>query len=429
MNYDSFLSHAAESMRQSPIRQMGTVAAQRADLISFAPGYPGPDSFAWDEYRVIADRVLASRDRDLLQYGPTRGYRPLIGELVGLLSERGIRATGDEVLVTTGSQQGLDLVARTLIDPGDVVLVELPSYTGALGAFRNAQAMLVGVRQDGDGIEPGALDATLARLRGEGRRVKFVYVVPNFQNPTGLLMSLERRRWLLEWAAREDLLIVEDDPYGALYFEDCARPEDTRAIKADDRDGRVIYLSSLSKTLAPGFRTAWVVAPTPLAAKLEIAKQAADLCTGNFDQRIVYEAIRTGVLARHMPDLRRYYASRRTAMETSLHRELAGLLSWPAPRGGFFLWAALPGPLRAPDLLNVALGHGVIFVSGHAFFVDGSGASHIRLAFSLPTPERIEEGVRRLSLAVQEALAAPRGPVDQVPPAVGAGRLEPSSGA
>ena len=349
MNYESFFSRAAESMRQSPIRQMGTVAAQRTDIISLAPGYPGPDSFAWDEYRSIADRVLASRDRDLLQYGPTRGYKPLIGELTTLVAQRHIEAHAEDILVTTGSQQGLDLVARTLLDPGDVVLVELPSYTGALGAFRNAQASLVGVRQDASGIEPDALDATLERLRDEGRRVKFVYVVPNFQNPTGLLMSLERRRWLLEWAAREHVLILEDDPYGALYFEDCARVEDTRPIKADDREGWVIYLSSLSKTLAPGFRTAWVVAPPPLVAKLEIAKQASDLCTGNFDQRIVCEAIRSGVLARHLPDLRHYYAARRSAMEGALRRELAGLLTWQRPRGGFFLGRApRPAPGARP---------------------------------------------------------------------------------
>ncbi len=424
MNYESFFSRAAEAMRQSPIRQMGTVAAQRTDVISFAPGYPGPDSFAWDDYRVIADRVLASRDRDLLQYGPTRGYKPLITELTALVAQRDIETRAEDIIVTTGSQQGLDLVARTLLDPGDVVLVELPSYTGALAAFRNAQASLVGVPQDDRGIEPDALEATLRRMRGDGRRVKFVYVVPNFQNPTGLLMSLERRRWLLEWAAREQVLVLEDDPYGALYFEDSARAEDTRPIKADDREGLVIYLSSLSKTLAPGFRTAWVVAPAPIVGKIEIAKQASDLCTGNLDQRIVYEAIHSGLLARRLPDLRRYYGVRRTAMEVALRRALSGLLTWPAPRGGFFLWAGLPEPLRAPDLLNVALGHGVIFVSGHAFFVDGSGLSQIRLAFSLPSPERIEEGVRRLSLAVREAMAGPT-PGAQGPPAVAAGTREP----
>lgn len=409
-SYDAFFSRAAEAMRHSPIRQMGTVAAQRADIVSFAPGYPGPDSFAWEEYRAIADRVLASRDRDLLQYGPTRGYAPLLEALRPLLAARGIHASPEELIVTTGSQQGLDLVGRVLIDPGDAVLVELPSYTGALSAFHNARATLVGVRQDEDGIAPEDLEAAARRLRAEGRRVKFVYVVPNFQNPTGLLMSRDRRRWLLEWAMRERVLIVEDDPYGALYFDDTTAEADTRPIKADDADGVVVYCSSLSKTLAPGFRTAWVAAPAPITGKLEIAKQAADLCTGSFDQRLVCEAVTSGLLAARLPQLRRYYQDKRSVMERALRAELAGVLTWPVPRGGFFLWATLPAGLDAPGLLEIAMRHGVIFVSGHAFFVDGSGTDRIRLAFSLPAPAMIEEGVSRLGSAIREALAG-RPPV------------------
>jgi 2-aminoadipate transaminase len=232
-------------------------------------------------------------------------------------------------------------------------------------------------------------------------------VVPNFQNPTGLLLSLDKRRALVAWAEREHVLIVEDDPYGALYFEDAARASDTRALKADDRQGLVIYLSSLSKTLAPGFRTAWVAAPAALAAKMEVAKQAADLCTGNLDQRIVYEAIREGVLDKRLPDLREYYRAKRVVMEQALRAELGGTVTWPAPRGGFFLWAALPTPLDAPRLLPVALAHGVIFVAGHAFFVDSaaSGGRFMRLAFSLPSHDQIREGVRRLGAAVRAVSA------------------------
>jgi 2-aminoadipate transaminase len=407
MTYDRFLSRAAATMQQSPIRQMGAVAAQRADVISFAPGYPGPDAFAWDAWRTIAERVLAGRDRDLLQYGPTRGYPPLIEALQTLHTPRGISATHDEILVTTGSQQGLDLVARTLVDPGDVVLVELPSYTGAILAFRNAQATLVGIRQEADGIDLVDLDRTLHDLRSQGRRVKFLYVVPNFQNPTGLLLSLPKRRALLAWAAREQVLIVEDDPYGALYFEDAARVEDTRPIKADDRNGWVIYLSSLSKTLAPAFRTAWAVAPAPLATRMEMAKQAMDLCTSNFDQRLVLEAIRDGVLEGRLPALREYYRTKRWVMEEALRAELGDAVRWPAPRGGFFLWAALAPPLDAPAVLPFALAQGVTFVAGHAFFVDHGGAPFMRLAFSLPTHDQIREGVRRLGTAVREALASP----------------------
>ena len=406
MSYDRFLSRSAAAMQPSPIRQMGAVAAQRTDVISFAPGYPGPDAFAWDAYRTIAERVLASRDRELLQYGPTRGYAPLVDALQTLHAARDINATRDEILVTTGSQQGLDLVARTLVDPGDVVLVELPSYTGAILAFRNAQASLVGVRQEADGIDVVDLDRTLHGLRSQGRRVKFLYVVPNFQNPTGLLMSLARRRALLEWAAREQVIIVEDDPYGALYFEDAAKAADTRAIKADDRDGWVIYLSSLSKTLAPAFRTAWVAAPAPLVLRMELAKQAMDLCTSNFDQRIVLEAIRDGVLESGLPALREYYRAKRVVMEEALRAELGDTVHWSTPRGGFFLWASLAPPLDAPSVLPFALAQGVTFVAGHAFYIDHGGAAFMRLAFSLPTIDQIREGVRRLGAAVREALAS-----------------------
>jgi 2-aminoadipate transaminase len=406
MNYDALFSRSASLMRQSAIRQMGAVAAQRMDLISFAPGYPGPDSFAWDDYRAITDRLLAERGDDVLQYGPTRGIDALIEVFIGLLAHRGITATGETTLVTTGSQQGLDLAARTLLDPGDVVLVELPTYTGAIQAFRNSQASLVGVKQQEDGIDLDDLQMVLQRVRQEGRRVKFLYVVPNFQNPTGSLLSLEKRRRLLEWATREQLLIVEDDPYNDLYFEDAATAADTRPIKADDTGGHVIYLTSLSKTLAPGFRTAWVAAPAPIIAKFNAAKQASDLCTGNLDQHVVYEACRQGVLARRIPELRRYYQHKRTVMERVLTRELQGLITWPIPRGGFFLWATLPPQMDSQALLARALDHGVIFVAGHAFFVDGSGRNFIRLAFSLPKPDQIEEGVVRLAAAIKEEHAA-----------------------
>lgn len=420
LGYDAFLSRAAEAMQQSPIRQMGTIAAQRTDLISFAPGYPGPDSFAWDDYRAIADRLLTARDGGLLQYGPTHGLRPLLEAFVDLLAARGIATPVENMLVTTGSQQGLDLVARTLLDPGDVVLLELPSYTGAIAAFRNVQATLAGVRQHADGIDTDDLQAVLQRQRRDGRKVKFLYIVPNFQNPTGSLLSRAKRQWLLDWAARENLLIVEDDPYNDLYFEDVASGADTRPIKADDREGRVIYLSSLSKTLAPAFRTAWVTAPAPYIAKLDVAKQAGDLCSSSFDQRIAFEAIHSGVLARRLPELRRYYQHKRTAMEQALRRELNGILTWPQPRGGFFLWAQLPASLDSQTVLTRSLEHGVIFVVGSAFFVDGSGRQYMRLAFSLPTAAQIDEGVTRLSAAITALVA-------QEPPPSLAGALPQAS--
>ena len=322
-----------------------------------------------------------------------------------ILADRGIRSTPDEMIVTTGSQQALDLAARVFVDPGDVVLVELPTYTGAITAFRNAQASLIGVGQEADGIDLEDLDRVTARERSAGRRIAFLYVVPNFQNPTGLLIGLEKRRRLLEWAARRDVLIVEDDPYGALHFDDAASASDTRPIKADDADGRVAYLSSFSKTVAPGFRVAWIAAPPAITAKLEVAKQAADLCTGALDQRIVYEVWKRGVIAARLPALRAYYQEKRRVMECALQRELGDLVSWPQPRGGFFLWVSFDGRVDTDALLQRAIAHSVVYVAGSAFFVDGRSSSHARLSFSAPSHARIDEGIRRLGAAVQQQLA------------------------
>jgi 2-aminoadipate transaminase len=401
-NYDKFFSRAAGFMRESAIRQMGAVLAAAKDMVSFAPGYPAEDVFPWQAFGEIAKGLLSGSDGSVLQYGPTRGFKPLREAVVELMRSRAIASSLERVVVTTGSQQGLDLVARVLLDPGDVALLELPSYTGAISAFRNVGASMVGIRQEADGIDLDHLDETVARLRREQRRVKFLYLVPNFQNPSGLLIGLDKRQRVLDWAERQDVLIVEDDPYGDLYFPDVSRVEETRPIAADDRHDRVIYLSSFSKTLAPGWRVAWISAPEAVAAKLELAKQAEDLCTGGFDQRVVYEAWRRGILAGHLPELRAHYQQKRDAMSDALKRTLAGRVTWDPPRGGFFLWVRLPDGLNAERLLPIARSHGVIYVVGSAFFVDGSGPEYMRLSFSAPPPDRIEEGVTRLAAAVSE---------------------------
>jgi 2-aminoadipate transaminase len=405
MNYGRFLSRVAATMQESPIRKMGTLSVRAPDVISFAPGYPSPDMFPWDEFREITNELLAARDGGTLQYGPTRGHLPLLEAIRTVLAGRGIQAGLEDLLITSGSQQGLDLVARVLLDPGDVALVELPAYTGAIAAFRNAQAELVGVRQEDDGIDLGDLDRLATRLRADGRRVRFLYLVPNFQNPTGLLLGRDKRSRLLEMAARHDLLVVEDDPYGDLYFADAAAAADTRPIKADDRDGRVVYLSSFSKTLAPGYRVAWIAAPAELTAKVEVAKQATDICTGALDQRIIWQAIERGVLSAQGPRLRAHYQHKRTVMEQALREQLGHLLAWPKPRGGFFVWVTAAAGIDAERLLARAMRHRVIFVVGSAFFVDAAGANTMRLSFSAPTPDRIAEGVHRLRAAVDEELA------------------------
>jgi 2-aminoadipate transaminase len=411
VNYDAFFSRAAGHMRASAIRKMGGLAAQGRDIVSFAPGYPAPETFPWAEFQEITRELLSGRDGSVLQYGPTRGYGPLLDAVGEIMAHRGAPTSRERLVVTTGSQQGLDLVARVLLDPHDVILVELPTYTGAITAFRNVQAELVGVRQDADGIDLDELDQTYNRLQGEGRRARVLYLVPNFQNPTGLLIGLPKRARLLEWAERRDVLLVEDDPYRDLFFEDSATEVDVRPIRADDTSGRVVYLSSFSKTLAPGYRVAWIDAPPPLAAKLEIAKQASDLCTGVLDQRIVYEACRRGILDRQAPLLRAHYQQKRDVMVSALRRELSQALTWPDPRGGFFLWASLPETVDAELLVPRAVQHGVIYVAGDAFFVNGSGRHVVRLSFSAPSPERIEEGVRRLAAAIREEMnAQPVGP-------------------
>jgi 2-aminoadipate transaminase len=416
-NTDSFLSTAGRQMQESAIRKMGTVLASGRDVISFAPGYPDPQMFPWDEFAAIAADLLASRDERVLQYGPTRGYRPLLDIIAAIMQRRGAATPADNLLVTTGSQQGLDLVARVLIDPGDVILVELPTYVGAITAFRNVQAQMVGVPQEADGIDLAALDAIHERLRQEGRRVKFLYVVPNFQNPTGLLIGLGKRQRLLEWAERRDLLIVEDDPYRELYFEDSATEADVRPIKADDARGRVVYLSSFSKTLAPGYRVAWIAAPGSLASRFEMAKQAEDLLTGSLDQRMIFEACRRGVLDRQLPLLRQHYARKRDVMEEALRREIGDAISWPKPKGGFFLWVTLPREVDAAQMIARAIEQGVVYVTGDAFYVDGSGQNTLRLSFSAPSHERIQAGVARLAATLRDeraarataAVTAPRG--------------------
>jgi 2-aminoadipate transaminase len=395
---------------------MGTVVARSGDLVSFAPGYPDPSLFPWEELRDISSALLESHDGETLQYGPTRGLRPLLEQALSALEVRGIRTSLEHLIVTSGSQQGIDLIARVLVSPGDVVLVELPTFTGGIAAFKNAQAELVGVRQDASGIDLDDLDAVWLREHRAGKRIKLLYVIPNFQNPTGSLLALDRRARLVEWADRRDLLIVEDDPYGSLYFEDVASERETRPLRADDAQGRVLYLSTVSKTLAPGFRVGWMVAPPVLIERFDTAKQSSDLTSGILDQCIVVEALKRGVVDRLAPRLRELYRTKRDVMETAIREQIGDRLTWSQPKGGFFIWATLPDGLRDIDVLERALEHGVVFVAGSAFHVDGSGHDTIRLSFSAPSPDRIKEGVRRLAATLQPA------PFDATPSAPSSSR-------
>ena len=407
-NYDRFLSSTGRQLTESAIRRMGTVVARATDMVSFAPGYPAPELFPWDDLRAIASDLLSGRDASPLQYGPTRGFAPLLEAIVDILRERDISVGVEDLLITSGSQQGIDLIARVLVDPGEVVLVELPTFTGGIAAFKNIQAELAGVRQESDGLSLDHLDEVWQRETARGKKVKLLYVIPNFQNPTGRLLSLEKRLRLVDWARRRDVLIVEDDPYGSLYFEDAASAAETRPLRADDDDGRVLYLSTFSKTLAPGFRVGWMVAPPVLVERFETAKQSTDLTSGILDQHVVYEAVRRGVVAKLAPQLRALYRHKRDVMEHAIRHELGERLRWSPPKGGFFIWATLPDGYSDVELLEYALQQGLVFVTGSAFFVDGSGHDTIRLSFSAPSPEGIREGVKRLAAALAATPARSR---------------------
>jgi len=400
-DYSTFLSVTGRQLTESAIRRMGTVVARPGDMVSFAPGYPDSSLFPWHELQEISKHLLDGHDAGALQYGPTRGYAPLLESALEVMERRGIKASADQIIVTSGSQQGIDLIARVLVSPGEVVLVELPTFTGAIAAFKNMQADLVGVRQEADGISLDHLDEMWQKVTAAGKRVKLLYLVPNFQNPTGSLLSLAKRRRLLEWAERRDVLLVEDDPYGLLYFDDVATEAETRPMRADDPNGRVLYLNTVSKMLAPGFRVGWMLAPEMLIERFDTAKQSTDLTSGILDQHIVYEALRSGVAERLAPQLRSLYRHKRDVMEEELRARLGSRLTWHSPKGGFFVWATLTGGRTDAQLLECALQHGVIFVIGSAFHVDGSGHDTIRLSFSAPSAERIREGVARLAKAFE----------------------------
>jgi 2-aminoadipate transaminase len=310
-------------------------------------------------------------------------------------------ASAGEVLVTEGSQQGLDLVARVLLDPGDVVLVERPSYIGATSAFRAAQARMVGVHLGPDGLD---LDHLRQRHRAEvtaGRRVKFLYLIPSFQNPSGISHSLASRRALLDAARELDLLVVEDDPYGDLYFE--AEPLPTLRSMAGDAE--VVYLSSFSKILAPGLRTAFVLGPEELLAKIEIAKQSANLCGSSLDQRIILACLRGGLIEEQKARIRPYYRAKRDVMLDALGHEMPSGVSWTRPQGGLFVWLSLPEGVEAESLLEAAVAEGVAYVTGAPFFVDGGGENTMRLTFAREDAPTIAEGVKRLGRVVRARMA------------------------
>jgi 2-aminoadipate transaminase len=372
------------------IRELVALCAE-GGVISLAGAVPAPDLYPIERFAQAMDRVLRQHGRSLLQYSPTEGHPAFREALAEWAAGRGIAASPANVLVLSGSQQGLDLIARALIEPGTPVVVEVPSYLGALSVFRAAGARLLGVPIDEEGMRIDALERVLAR-----HRPQLIYTLPTFQNPSGRVMGHERRQALLALAQRYQVPILEDDPYGELYYG----PPPPPPIKAYDRQGHVIYLSTFSKVLLPGIRLGWLVAPRPVVDRLAAIKQHADLHSNTPAQWAVAEFIRQGWLDAHLATLRRVYPRRRQAMLSALHTHVAERMGWNEPAGGFHLWCHLADGLRSRDLLAEAARWRVAFVVGEAFHADGGGQHALRLTFSYHDEETIREGVRRLGEAL-----------------------------
>lgn len=391
-------SARAKGMTASEIRALFAVAS-RPEVVSLAGGMPYVAALPLDAVGEVVARLVAEHGPHALQYGSGQGDPGLREQICEVMALVGINAHADDVVVTTGSQQALDLVTRIFVDPGDVVLAEAPSYVGALQTFRSYQANVVHVAMDDDGLVPEHLSHALDACARAGQRVKLLYMIPNFHNPAGVTLSPARRAQVLEIARRAGVLVLEDDPYGLLGF-DVAPP---RALRADEADG-VVYLGSFSKTFAPGFRVGWALAPHGVREKLVLASEAAMLCPSSFSQLAVSTYLATMPWQDQIKVFRETYRERRDAMLDALAGAMPAAAHWTRPSGGFYVWVTLPAGLDAAAMLPRAVTARVAYVPGSAFYADGFGAWNLRLSYCYPTPERIREGVHRLAGVIEEEL-------------------------
>lgn len=392
-------SQGAQMMTGSVVRDMLKINDQ-VDMVSFAGGMPAPECFPTADLANAVQRVLTQRPEIALQYGSTEGYTPLRNLLAERMRSQDIYTHADQVIITSGSQQALDLLGKLFLDPDSLVAVEDPTYLGALQAWRPYRPNFLTLPTDDDGLDVAAL----ANALEHGLRPRFVYVVSCFQNPTGTTLSPARKQALLDLATRYRMLIIEDDPYSELSYTGERSPL-LAAMDCQRHDAMhtVVYLSTFSKLLAPGVRVGWIAAPPLLAQKIVQAKQGMDLNTGVFVQAMLHEACQDGLLERHMPILRQAYHVRRDAMLDALHRYMPAGTHWTKPDGGLFLWLTLPSHVDTSALLTTSLTRGVTFVPGTSFYANGGGTNMARLNFSHATPERIHEGVRRLAAALRES--------------------------
>lgn len=388
----------AHAMRASEIRALFAVAS-RPEVVSLAGGMPYVQALPIEMLTDTVERLLRERGPVALQYGSGQGDVTLREQILDVIGEVGISAHPDDIVVTTGSQMALDLVTRVFCNPGDVVLVESPSYVGALGVFRAYECDVVHVAMDDQGLEPTALREAIAAVRASGRAIKLIYTIPSFHNPAGVTQGPERRREILAIAREAGIALLEDDPYGLLGF----KGEPPRAIRADDADG-VIYLGSFSKTIASGLRVGWAVAPHGVRDKLVLAAEAAVLCPSNYAQLTVSEYLATQPWREQIKSFREVYRERRDAMLDALDTLMPAGTTWTVPAGGFYSWLTLPEGLDATAMAPRAIANLVAYVPGTGFYVDGQGRRNMRLSYCYPEPDRIREGVRRLAGVIESEI-------------------------
>ena len=397
-----FASRAAH-MKPSEIRSLFAVAS-RPEIVSLAGGMPNLSALPMEMMAEVVRELVATNGTEALQYGSGQGHPQLREQICEVMALEGIRANPDDVIVTTGSQQALDLISRIFIDPGDVVLVEAPSYVGALGTFAQYQASVVHVETDHNGMVPAALAEAIKSVRETGRKIKFLYLIPNYQNPTGVMLSADRRTEILKICAREEIFIVEDNPYGLLGFDGPA----PNAMRAQDSEN-VIYLGSFSKTIASGLRVGWALVPQSIKDKIVIASESSILCPSNFTQLTISSYLKNQPWRDQIASFVDLYRVRRDAMLESLEAHFPKEATWTKPGGGFYVWITLPPEIDTKAMVPKAIVAKVAYVPGIAFYADGFGSWQMRLSYCHPTPERIREGVKALGAVVKKELSTRAG--------------------
>src|SRR5919106_3909068 len=398
--YAALFASRTKVMKSSAMRDLMAIT-ERPEVISLAGGLPDTSTFPAESLAAILSKLAAADSARALQYAPTEGMAAVGEAIATVMAAEGMHVDPEDVLVTTGGQQVIDLVCKTLVDPGDVIVAEAPTYPGAVPAFSAYQADVVQIAMDDDGMRVDELEETLERLEREGRRPKFIYTIPTFQNPGGVTMSLPRRKRLVEVARTRELLVLEDNPYGLLRYEGDPLP----TLYALDGGVYVMYLGTFSKILSPGIRLGWVVAPPPVLEKINLGKQATDLCTSTLSQLMVQAYFAEGRWRDYVDSLTEVYRARRDTMLDALADHFPPQAEWTRPSGGLFIWATLPDFIDTTDLLARALRENVAFVPGEAAYLDGRGRNAMRLNFSGCGDDELREGIRRIGEVVTEQVA------------------------